>query len=104
MIDPKKAEILIKEMGNQVEEADCIVDKPNDKLGQKIVDTIYEISGNDIPIKNAIKIFIAYEHGADSEHSVARVTGIDAWICKTVLDIFNKHELLNKDILNVHID
>jgi len=104
MINPKKAELLIKEMGNDKgrdDEVEAVQSSPTDDLGKKIIDAIYEISSSDIPVRDAIKIFIAFEHGADTEHEVSRVTGIDIKICKIVLDIFHKFQLLNKGILDV---
>ena len=54
-----------------------------------------EIANQDIKAEDAKKIIDAYEKGADTEHSVAEVTGIDSWTCKKVLDIAHEHDLLN---------
>ncbi len=119
-MDPKKAELIIKQACN----GDCECDKADmpekhetmcmpeevigmdeevpttstDDLGQKIINAIHEITSNDIPMKNALRIFAAHRHGADTEHSIANITGIDAWTCKKVLDILHGHGLLNLNI------
>jgi len=114
MIEPKSAELLIKEAYNynneqddmpescQTEEPDeCIPVTATDDLGQKMIRAINEIASNDISVKNALRILAAHRHGADTEHSIAGITGIDSWTCKTVLDILHKHGLLN---INLNID
>jgi len=55
-----------------------------------------EIANQDIKADDAKKAIDAYEKGADTEHSVSKVTGIDSWTCKKILDIAHKHGLLNK--------
>lgn len=55
-----------------------------------------EIANEDIKQSDADKIVQTYENGADTEYSVAKVTGIDSWTCKKVLDIALKHNLLNQ--------
>lgn len=57
-----------------------------------------EIANHDISYETAKKILDAYNEGADSEHSCAEVTDIDAWTCKTVLDIAYEKGVL--DIIN----
>lgn len=54
-----------------------------------------EVGNLDIKSEDAKKILDAYEKGADTEHSVAKVTGIDAYTCKKVLDLADKFNLLN---------
>jgi len=56
-----------------------------------------DVMSNDIKLPDAIKIVDAFEKGADNEHSVSRITHIDAWTCKKVLDIAYKYDLLNKE-------
>ena len=109
-MDPKKAELIIKQAYNDQHECEK-VDMPEpemdceevpttatDDLGQKIIRATSEITNYDIPVKDALRILAAHRHGADSEHSIAGITGIDAWTCKTVLDILYKHGLLSLDI------
>lgn len=57
-----------------------------------------EIANQDIGYDNAKKILDAYNDGADTEHSCAEVTNIDAWTCKKVLDIAYEKGIL--DIIN----
>jgi len=53
-----------------------------------------EIANNDIPPEKAYLVIQAFNKGADTEHSVAEVTGVDAWTCKIILDIAHKHNLI----------
>lgn len=54
-----------------------------------------EIANLDIPADDAQKVIYVYnEMGADSEHSCASITGIDAYTCKAILDAAHKRGLL----------
>jgi hypothetical protein len=53
-----------------------------------------EMANQDIPLENAYKVVKVYNNGADTEHSVASITGIDSWTCKVILDAAHKHRLL----------
>jgi hypothetical protein len=53
-----------------------------------------EVTNQEIKKDDAKKILDAFEKGADTEHSVSDVTGIDSYTCKKVLDIANKNKLL----------
>lgn len=53
-----------------------------------------EIANNDIPPEKAYLVIQAFNKGTDTEHSVAEVTGVDAWTCKIILDIAHKHNLI----------
>jgi len=55
-----------------------------------------EISLMDIQPKDMEDILTAYNKGADTEHSVAKVTGFPAWTCKKVLDAALKWKILHK--------
>jgi len=53
-----------------------------------------EITNEEISKENAKKILEAFDGGADTEFSVSKVTKIDPYTCKKVLDIANRFELL----------
>lgn len=60
----------------------------------KIHEWLREVATEDIPMKEAMAIYQAFEGGADTEHSVSKVTGTDAWTCKRVLDLALKYGIL----------
>ena len=100
-MDPKKTELLVHEIIRPgKEEVACEPTLASDELGKKIIDVIYQIAGKSITIKDALKIFVAFLHGAESEYSSSIITGISKNTCKLVLDICYEHGLLNRDILN----
>ena len=52
-----------------------------------------EVLNNDISKEDALWILEIFNKGADSEHSIAKTTGIDAWTVKKVLDLANKYKM-----------
>lgn len=96
--DPAKVKKLLEKaretglMEKRSSLADCVRHIANQV---NLQEWLKEVATNDISPKDAMEIYKAYEiDGADTEHSVAKVTGIDAWTCKKVLDIAMKYGLL----------
>lgn len=57
-------------------------------------DWLNEVLSNDIKKEDALWIVDEFNKGADTEHSVSKITGIDAWTCKKVLDLAYKYKML----------
>jgi hypothetical protein len=53
-----------------------------------------EIANQEIPLESTKMILGAFKKGADTEFSVSKVTGVDSYTCKKVLDIAEKFNLL----------
>jgi len=57
------------------------------------------IMSQDIPRKSIDLVLKSYNKGADSEHSISKITGVDARTARTVLIAAKQYGLLNKDAL-----
>jgi hypothetical protein len=53
-----------------------------------------ELLSMDIPTKDIDKVLISFKRGADTEHSISKGTGIDAWTVKTILDKAEKYRII----------
>jgi len=53
-----------------------------------------ELLSQDIKKEMIGRVLDAFEKGADSEHSIAEITKIDAWTVKNILDAAMKHGLI----------
>ena len=57
-------------------------------------DLYYELLSQDIKKEIIKRVLDAYNDGADSEHSIAEITKVDAWTVKTILDSAVKHKVI----------
>lgn len=74
-------------LANTLEALEVRPAKPSRWCGIESILFWDEIANQDIGYDNAKQVLDAYNNGADTEHSCAEVTDIDAWTCKKILDL-----------------
>lgn len=94
MLDCISENLEAKGYLKEAEEIDIIANTL-EACGIEMTNFMDEMANKDISIEDSLKVLHAFNDlGADSEHSCAKITGVDAYTCKIILDTAHQFNLL----------